>query len=238
MAAKNAIIPPEHIVNRILLIRDQKVIIDSDLADLYDVTTKRLNEQVKRNIERFPADFVFQLTKDEKLEVVANCDHLVGLKFSRTNPYAFTEHGAIMAAGILNSPKAIEISVLVVRTFVKLRQILSTNTKLRYKLTELENRLDAHDGSIKTLINTLHQLMEPPGPSKKRPIGFAPWPEEKAAEKARKSKDNNKGTKEIQKELEPSPMQQKAPDQIDPNKELEKNKGETLKTPDNTGVEI
>jgi len=113
--------------------------------------------------------------KTEKLEVVANCDHLANLKFSKTNPYAFTEHGAIMAASVLNSTKAIEISVLVVRTFVKLRQMLNTNTKLRHKLVELENRLDSHDETIRTLITALHQLMEAPEPNKKHPIGFMPW---------------------------------------------------------------
>jgi len=178
MTTKKTIIPPEQIAYLILLIRGQKVIIDADLADLYGVSTKRLNEQVKRNIERFPTDFVFQLNKNEKLEVVANCDHLRNLKFSRTNPYAFTEHGAIMAASVLNSPKAIEISVLVVRTFIKLRQLLSTNSKLRHKLVELENRLDNHDETIRALINTLHQLMEPRKPDKKRPIGFMSCSEE------------------------------------------------------------
>lgn len=170
-------IPPEQIAYLILLIRGQKVVMDADLAALYGVTTKRLNEQVKRNIDRFPADFVFQLSREEKLEVVANCDHLAKLKFSKTNPYAFTEHGAIMAASVLNSPKAVEASILVVRTFVKLRQLLSTNSKLRNKLVELENRLDTHDETINTLVSALRQLMEPPAPNKKRPIGFISWPE-------------------------------------------------------------
>ena len=96
--------------SRILVLRGQRVILDADLSTLYGVTTKRLNEQVKRNKERFPADFMFQLTSDEKLEVVANCDHLASLKFSRTNPYAFTEHGAIMAASVLNTQHAIEVN--------------------------------------------------------------------------------------------------------------------------------
>ena len=184
MIDKNPIISADRIASRILLIRNQKVIVDADLADLYGVTTKRLNEQVKRNAGRFPADFVFQLAEDEKHELVANCDHLVNIKFSRTNPYVFTEHGAIMVASVLNSLKAIEISVLVVRTFIKLRQLLNTNLKLRNKLIELENRLDGHDDAIKTLINAIHQLMEPSKANDKKSIGFAPWhePEKGAAQ--------------------------------------------------------
>ena len=178
MPVQSIIIPSERIEKLILLIRGQKIILDADLAELYGVTTKRLNEQVKRNVARFPDDFVFQLTKSEKLKVVAICDHLANLKFSRTNPYAFTEHGAIMAASVLNTPKAVDISVLVVRTFVKLRQVLSTHTELRHKLTDLEARLDGHDHSIQALIDAIHQLMEPPANDKKLPIGFAPWPED------------------------------------------------------------
>ena len=176
MATNNLTIPSELIEHRILLIRSLKVIIDADLAILYGVTTKRLNEQVKRNIERFPTDFMFQLTSAEKQEVVANCDHLSSLKFTRNSPYAFTEHGAIMAASVLNTARAVEVGVLVVRTFVKLRQILSANKELRHKLTELENRIEDHDGAIKNLISAIHQLMEPPATMKKIPIGFAPWP--------------------------------------------------------------
>ena len=110
MADKQSIVPVGKIENRILLIRGEKVIIDADLAEFYGVPTKRLNEQVKRNAGRFPDDFMFQLEKDEKAEVVANCDHLENLKYSKSLPYAFTEHGAIMAASVLNSPRAIEIS--------------------------------------------------------------------------------------------------------------------------------
>ena len=102
------VIPVEMIERKILLIRGEKVMLDADLAALYGVTTKRLNEQVKRNRERFPNDFMFQLTEEEKAEVVANCDHLKRLKFSPTLPYAFTEHGAIMLASVLNSPLAVQ----------------------------------------------------------------------------------------------------------------------------------
>lgn len=166
------------ILSKILFIRNQKIILDTDLADLYGVTTKRLNEQVKRNIERFPVDFVFQLSVDEKQEVVAICDHLKKLKFSSGNPYAFTEHGAIMAASILSSPKAISVSVLVVRTFIKLRRMLSENIILQRKLIELENRLDGHDDHIKALMSAIHELMEMPQSDEKLKIGFESWSDE------------------------------------------------------------
>jgi hypothetical protein len=178
MSANATTMLNKQIVTRILMLRGQRAILDADLSLLYGVTTKRLNEQVKRNKERFPADFMFQLTSSEKLEVVANCDHLTNLKFSRTNPYAFTEHGAIMAASVLNTPHAIGVSVLVVRTFVKLRQMLAAHKELHYKLIELERKVKDHDGAIRNLITTIHQLMEPPAPRKKRSIGFAPWPQE------------------------------------------------------------
>ena len=106
---------PESVAQRILSIRGVRVMLDADLAELYAVPTKRLNEQVKRNLERFPVDFMFQLTPTEKKQVVANCDHLSRLKYSPHLPYAFTEHGAIMAAAVLNSPRAVEVSVFVVR---------------------------------------------------------------------------------------------------------------------------
>lgn len=108
------LIPVEMIEKKILMIRGEKVMLDADLSELYGVTTKRLNEQVKRNCERFPDDFMFQLTEEEKAEVVAICDHLKRLKFSPVLPYAFTEHGAIMLASVLNSPIAVQTSVLVV----------------------------------------------------------------------------------------------------------------------------
>lgn len=156
---------------RILEFRGQKVMIDSDLAELYGVTTKRLNEQVRRNIERFPKDFMFQLTAAEKAEVVANCDHLKKLKFASTLPYVFTEHGAIMAASVLNSPRAIETSVYVVRAFVRIRELISTHKELSHKLDELERKVMSHDQAITGLIHAIRELMTPPA-TKKRPIGF------------------------------------------------------------------
>ncbi len=162
------------IAQRILLIRERKVILDADLAELYGTQTKRLNEQVKRNRDRFPGDFIFQLTADEKSEVVANCDHLERLKYSPRLPYAFTEHGALMAAAVLNTPRAVDISVYVVRAFVRLRDILASNKKLAAKFTELEQRVSSHDATIGELIGAIRRLMAPE-PGKKRSIGFAPW---------------------------------------------------------------
>jgi hypothetical protein len=166
-----SIVPLERVERTILFLRGQKVILDADLARLYGATTRRLNEQVKRNRERFPEDFMFQPTAEEKSEVVATCDHLSSLKFSPVLPYAFPEHGAIMAASVLNTPRAIETSVFVVRAFVGLRQMISTHEKLARKLTELEQRLDVHDEKIEGIIDAIRTLMAPPEKPKKR-IGF------------------------------------------------------------------
>ncbi|HBR17104.1 MAG TPA: hypothetical protein DD725_05795 [Deltaproteobacteria bacterium] len=164
----DSIVPLENIESRIFLIRGHKVMIDADLANIYGVTTKRLNEQVKRNRERFPEDFMFQLTKEEKDEVVANCDHLKKLKYSPVLPNAFTEHGAIMIATILNSPVAVQASIHVVRAFVKLRQILASNKELSKRFDELEKKYDAQ---LKVVFDAIRQLMAPPEP-KRRKIGF------------------------------------------------------------------
>ncbi|MFC1841405.1 ORF6N domain-containing protein [Thermodesulfobacteriota bacterium] len=160
------------IENRILLIRGQKVIIDADLAEFYGVPTKRLNEQVKRNKNRFPDDFMFQLLKEEKSGVVANCDHLEGLKYSKTLPYAFTEHGSIMAASVLNSKKAIEISVFIVRAFIKLRITIEDQKELHRKISNIELKLSDHDEKIIELVILIKQMLNPDPPPKKRRIGF------------------------------------------------------------------
>ena len=168
-----SLISIKNIESQILIVRGHKVMIDTDLAELYGVSTKRLNEQVKRNIGRFPEDFIFQLTAEEKLEVVAKCDHLSKLKFSNSLPYVFTEHGAIMAASVLNSERAVEMSVFVVRSFVKLREILSTHHELAKHLNELEKKVSSHDDTIKIIINTIKNLMGLPKPQKnKKKIGF------------------------------------------------------------------
>jgi len=167
MRTKN-LIPPERIQNSILYIRGQKVMLDRDLAELYGIETRRLNEQVKRNIDRFPVDFMFQLSREEKDEVVANCDHLRSLKFSKTNPYAFTEHGAIMLASILNTSLAVETSILVVRAFIQLRKLLASNEELALKINEMEQK---YDSNFSVVFQALRQLIDEPKPPRKQ-IGF------------------------------------------------------------------
>lgn len=164
-----AIIPVGQIEQVILLIRGQKVMVDTDLARIYGVTPKRLREQLRRNLDRFPADFMFQLVKEETVEVSANCGHLTHLKFSPTQPYAFTEHGTIMLASILSSKIAVQASVQVVRAFVRLREILSTHKDLARKLEELEQK---YDHQFKIVFDAIRQLMEPPPLPLKRKIGF------------------------------------------------------------------
>lgn len=168
---KRSLIPIERVKETIFFIRGQKVILDADLARLYGTTTKRLNEQVKRNRERFPEDFMFQLTKEEKAEVVANCDHLSTLKYSPALPRAFTEHGAIMAATVLNTQRAIEASIFVVRAFVALREMVATQKELARKLSDLEQHLKDHDQQIQAIFEAIRQLMSPPERSRKK-IGF------------------------------------------------------------------
>ena len=187
--------PLPRIETRIQVVRGLKVMVDADLADLYGVSTKRLNEQVKRNRDRFPADFMFPLDAAEKAEVVANCDHLQKLKFSRTLPHVFTEHGAIQAANVLASTQAVEMGIYVVRAFVRLREMAATHDDLSRRLDELEHATQAlatqHDAlgratraQLQQVFDALRQLMAPPDPPR-RPIGFVA-PQEKKTPKAGK----------------------------------------------------
>lgn len=146
--------------------------LDADLADLYGVTTKRLNEQVKRNQERFPPDFMFRLTVEEKAEVVAQCDHLQRLKFSSALPHAFTEHGALMLASVLNSPAAIEVSIQIVRVFIRLREAIRSHRELRRRLEALEQKYGAQDSQIQEIFAAIRGLMAPVPEGSKRRIGF------------------------------------------------------------------
>src|SRR6266851_8081662 len=149
--------------SRILILRGHKVILDSDLAELYGVPAKRLNEQVKRNAERFPADFMFQLSPKEhdflRAQIATSKKGRGGRRYP---PYAFTEHGAIMAATVLNSERAIEMSVFVIRAFVRMREALVANRQIAAKLTELEGRLENHDADIQELVEAIRELMSPP----------------------------------------------------------------------------
>ena len=152
----------------ILLLRGRRVIIDADLASIYGVSTKRLNEQVKRNKERFPEDFMFKLNKAEKEELVANCDHLKKLRFSSVLPHAFTEYGAIMVANVINSSMAINASISVVRAFVHLREMISAHKELSKRLNKLETK---YDDQFKVVFDAIRELMRIPDKHKNR-IGF------------------------------------------------------------------
>ena len=145
--------------------------LDADIAELFGVETRALNQAVKRNIDRFPADFMFKLTGKEKAEVITNCDHLSKLKYSKALPHAFTEHGAIMAANVLNSPRAVAASVLIVRAFIKMRETLASHKELARKLKELERRLDIRDKDIAFLFEAIKGLATPPE-TKRYKIGF------------------------------------------------------------------
>ena len=172
------LVPVQKIEQVILLIRGQKVILDVDLAKLYGVSTGVLNQAIKRNRDRFPEDFMFRLTKEEKKEVITNCDILQNLKFHKGLPYVFTEHGAIMAASILNSHRAIEVSVYVVRAFVKMRGMLTDTRELARRLAalerELKGRMDVHETAIVDILQRIMDLVDPPQmPQQKRHrIGF------------------------------------------------------------------
>jgi len=179
---KTALIAIEAIASRIVVLRGQRVMLDADLAALYGVTTKRLNEQVRRNLERFPSDFMFQLINQEvailKSQFATSSSDARRLAWGgrRYTPHAFTEHGALMAAMVLNSPRATDVSVYVVRAFVELRDTLVAHKELAKRLDELESRLErkltTHDQAIAGILDTIRQLMAPPEPTKKRRIGF------------------------------------------------------------------
>lgn len=165
----DATTPANRAVDEVILtVRGGRVILDADLARLYGVTTKRLNEQMRRNSRRFPEDFAFRLTAAEKAEVVANCDHLRQLRFASVLPLAFTEYGAIMAANVLHSERAIQMSIVVVRTFVRLREMFLSHADLARRLDELEARYDAQ---FKVVFDAIRELRRPAGQSSKR-IGF------------------------------------------------------------------
>ena len=156
----NLIIPDELIMSKILFIRDQKVMIDRDLAELYGVTTKRLNEQVKRNINRFPNNFMFQLTEIEKGYVVANCDHLKKLKFSSTLPFVFTEHGTMMLGNVLNSERAVAFSIRIVEAFIKMRDLLTDNLSLKLEVEMIKKKLINQDKNIELVFSYLDELID------------------------------------------------------------------------------
>jgi phage regulator Rha-like protein len=162
------------IQKRIFIIREKKVMLDSDLADLYEVEVKQLNQAVKRNIKRFPNDFMFRLTKKEFTEVVTNCDHLQNLKFRPTLPYAFTEQGVAMLAAVLNSQKAIDVNIQVMRAFIQLRNYVLSNDTLYDQIGDLRKLLmlyiEKNDKRVNQIIVALNNLIEKP--PKTKTIGF------------------------------------------------------------------
>ena len=150
--------------------------LDRDLALLYEVTTKRLNEQVKRNIKRFPEDFMFQLTKTEKDELVAICDRFNTMKHSTVHPYVFTEQGVAMLSGVLNSDRAISVNIQIMRAFTQLRRMLLTNVGLRRKIEEMEKK---YDKQFIIVFEAIKKLLEPPPIKPKPPIGFRNYEDNK-----------------------------------------------------------
>jgi ORF6N domain len=163
----------DQITATILVLRGQRVILDAELAALYGVTTKALNQAVKRNVERFPDDFLFRLAGNE-VDALNRSQSVTGSQKHRDPrfpPFAFTEHGAIMAATILNSTRAVEMSLYVVRAFVQLRRLLASNTELGRRLDELEHKLEGHDAAITAILAAIRELMNPPE-AKRRAIGF------------------------------------------------------------------
>ncbi len=171
MIDDKAIVLNSSIEEKILMIRGQRVMLDADLALLYGVTTKQLNQQVKRNMDRFPADFMFRLGLEERQELVTICDRFKNLKHSASLPVAFTEHGAIMLANVLRSKRAVRMSIYIVRAFTKLRDAISKNADLAQKISELEGRISTHDKAIQSIFAAIRALMSPQKFAHKK-IGF------------------------------------------------------------------
>ena len=169
----------------ILTLRGRKILIDADLAAIYGVETRTLNQAVKRNAERFPEDFIFALNAAEKLKVITNCNHLARLKFAKSMPFAFTEHGAIMrgpragsprgvlvAATVLNSKQAVTMSVYVVRAFIQMREQLAANSEILRRLAEIDKTLLQHNAGLRDIYQKLRPLLQPATDPPRRRIGF------------------------------------------------------------------
>lgn len=168
MKDDSELVPIELIQSKIMVIRGERIMIDRDLAELYGVSTKALNQAVTRNRRRFPPDFMFRVTKEEKDELVTNCDRFRPLKHSSVMPRAFTEQGVAMLSSALNSDRAIDVNIAIMRAFVQLRKISSTQKQLARKLQEIEARLEDHNESIEAIFEAIRQLMKPPDKSRKR----------------------------------------------------------------------
>ena len=175
--SKSEIVPIEHVGSLIRIVRGQKVILDEDLARLYKVETRTLNQAVKRNIDRFPEDFMFQLSIDEyksliSQNVTSKPDTSKTRGGRRKPSLAFTEQGVAMLSSVLNSPRAIQVNITIMRTFVRLREILSTNKALAKKLADIDTKMKNHDKQFEIVFEAIGQLMIPRHTSKNRPIGF------------------------------------------------------------------
>ena len=169
---EDVVLPVEQIDSIILFVRGQKVILDRDLAQLYGVTTGNLNKAVKRNIDRFPNDFMFQLTPEEYKSLRFQFGILKKGQHSKYLPYAFTEQGVAMLSSVLNSKRAIEVNIAIMRAFVRLREMLATHKELAHKLSDLEQRLEKHDDHIQTIFEAIRQMMAPSDKKGKKKIGF------------------------------------------------------------------
>jgi len=165
------IVPIESIISKIIFLRGEKVLLDQYLAELYNVETKQLKRAVRRNIKRFPLDFMFQLTKEEYQSLRSQFGTLKRGAHSKYPPMAFTEQGVAMLSSVLNSDQAIEVNIAIMRAFVHLRNMIASHSKLKRKLTELEHRLENHDQEIQAIFEAIRQLMTPPDKPRKK-IGF------------------------------------------------------------------
>ena len=177
MSNKTEIIPAQDVRPLIHSIRDQRVILDTDLAKVYGVETRSLNQAVRRNQDRFPAEFLFQLTADEASEALRLRSQIVILKAGRGHhrkylPFAFTEHGALMAATVLNNPRAVAMSVYIIRAFIKMREDLAANAAILKRLAEIDKTLRVHDSALREIYQQLRPLLAPPPAPPKPEIGF------------------------------------------------------------------
>jgi hypothetical protein len=167
---KDGLIPQERIVNRIFLIREKKVMLDGDLAELYRVKTRALVQAVKRNADRFPGDFMFRLSSEEALTMRSQVV-IASKRNIRYQPYVFTELGVAMLSSVLNSKRAIQVNIQIMRAFTRLRDLLATHKDLREKVEELERKYTAHDEQFKVVFEAIRQLLNPPE-EPRNPIGF------------------------------------------------------------------
>ena len=172
LARRPAAVVNASIERRIFVIRGQKVMIDSDLADLYRVPTKAFNQAVKRNLKRFPKDFMFRVSKRE-MEILRSQIVTSSWGGRRSAPYAFTEQGVAMLSSVLNSERAVWVNIAIMRAFVKLREVLTTHRELAQKIQELESKYKEHDEKIEEVFDAIRQLLQPPTVPPKRRIGFS-----------------------------------------------------------------